>query len=291
MSWTTDNFAALRTSSKYSDLEIRCDGRVFKVHRTIVCTASSVLAKECDGSFKESATGVIEHKTFSALTLDMMLQFMYTRTYAHPVADTGTTTSIDVEHSVQSSNNTTARDAAATEDAAASEDAEGPGNETASQLAELWPDPKTRLILAHIDVYAIADYYDMPALGTHAIQKISSCLDTTEDTDFIHVVLATYKSTAARDDRLRQRIVHETVARAKFLFQDEHFMATISEDYELRHFSVDVLPILHEAAESSEAQKEYKSACLKDVIQLVQIGGAKRSSPLFQMLMAQGYLH
>lgn len=43
--------SALLNDSKYADLEIRCDGKTFKVHRAIVCPRSKVLDIECSGGF------------------------------------------------------------------------------------------------------------------------------------------------------------------------------------------------------------------------------------------------
>lgn len=213
---------------------------------------------------------------------------------------TGTTTatSIDVEHDVQSSNSTTAGDAAAAEATAAakataaaeataaSEDADGPSKkETASQPAELSLDPKTSLVLAHIDVYAIGDYYDVPPLRTLAHQNIMNCLSKVEHAEFIHLVLATWKSTAARKDCLRQSIIRETVARAKFLFQDKHFMTAISEGKELCHFAADVLSALQKAAESSEATKRAKIESLEDVLGPLK-EEAKAATQLIESLRA-----
>ncbi|KAL9533346.1 hypothetical protein SMMN14_03010 [Sphaerulina musiva] len=353
ITWTNKQFAMLRKNPKYSDLEIRCDGRVFKLHRAIVCTMSKTLTKECDGQFREAKSGIIDHTTFCAETLDMMLQFMYTHTYTLPVAGTdttttATTTSIDVEHGVQSSNNTTAGDAAAAEgtgtttttsidvehgvqssnsttagDVAAAEgtgtttttsidvehdvqssdsttagddgaaeataasgDADAPGKkETASQLAKPSLDPKTSLVLAHIDVYAIGDYYDVPPLRTLAHKNIMTCLSKVEHAEFIHLVLATWKSTAARKDCLRQSIIRETVARAKFLFQDKHFMTAISEGKELCHFAADVLSALQKAAESSEATKRAKIESLEDVLGPLK-EEAKAAAQLIESLRA-----
>lgn len=92
--------AGLCSDPKYCDLEIRCEGKSFKVHRNIVCLLSDVLAKECDGGFQvrnvllphiytvhahkwmqEAETNVIEHHVFDAITLSRMLEFMYTGLY------------------------------------------------------------------------------------------------------------------------------------------------------------------------------------------------------------------
>ena len=52
---------SLLRDPKYSDLEIRCEGRTYYVHRAIMCSRSQVLAKECDGDFK-----VCDHHLVSA---------------------------------------------------------------------------------------------------------------------------------------------------------------------------------------------------------------------------------
>ncbi len=42
----------LFSSGRYSDLTIKCQGRVFKVHRAIVCLQSKPLAAAIEGGFK-----------------------------------------------------------------------------------------------------------------------------------------------------------------------------------------------------------------------------------------------
>ena len=42
----------LRTFEKYSDMTLKCNQTVFKVHHAIVCTKSAVLAAAIDGNFK-----------------------------------------------------------------------------------------------------------------------------------------------------------------------------------------------------------------------------------------------
>jgi len=40
------------SSSKYSDLVIRCEGQDFKVHKVVVCGQSDYFASICDGEWK-----------------------------------------------------------------------------------------------------------------------------------------------------------------------------------------------------------------------------------------------
>ena len=44
--------ADLFSDPKYSDVEIRCRDKSFKVHRSIVCSLSKVLATECNSKFQ-----------------------------------------------------------------------------------------------------------------------------------------------------------------------------------------------------------------------------------------------
>ncbi|CAG8976641.1 hypothetical protein HYALB_00002157 [Hymenoscyphus albidus] len=54
--------SSLRSDDKYTDLEIRCQGKVFNVHKAIVCKQVEFFAACVDGNFQESQTGVIEMK-------------------------------------------------------------------------------------------------------------------------------------------------------------------------------------------------------------------------------------
>ncbi len=49
----------LFSSSKYSDLTVRCGPDEYKVHRSILCLRSEFFAAACDGGFKVSKNGVL----------------------------------------------------------------------------------------------------------------------------------------------------------------------------------------------------------------------------------------
>lgn len=51
MAAPASSVGALLNDPKYADLEIRCDGKSFKLHRAIVCPRSKVLDIECSGGF------------------------------------------------------------------------------------------------------------------------------------------------------------------------------------------------------------------------------------------------
>jgi len=68
---------------KCSDLEIKCQDRIFKVHRNVVCLQSKLFAAAVD-SFME---GVIDLEDQEAGVVDSMIQFFYHRDYSLSTVD------------------------------------------------------------------------------------------------------------------------------------------------------------------------------------------------------------
>ncbi|CAG8950318.1 hypothetical protein HYFRA_00006811 [Hymenoscyphus fraxineus] len=73
--------SSLRNDDKYTDLEIRCQGQVFNVHKAIVCKQVEFFAACVDGNFQESQTGVIEMKEDIPEIVDCFIEFLYTEDY------------------------------------------------------------------------------------------------------------------------------------------------------------------------------------------------------------------
>lgn len=170
-----------------------------------------------------------------------MLQFMYRRSY--------TLANIDVGVDVVGSSPTLHDDDAVIPSSASSSSSDG-----IDPPPESSPDPSLHLAIAHIDVYAIADYYDISALKTLAFQNFSHHKPTVSHKNFHHLLRAVYTRTAKRNDPLRQSIVEETITRGSALFHNETFTADIFEDPSLQHFSADLLPPLYTAADSATAR-------------------------------------
>ncbi|KAK3640303.1 hypothetical protein LTR56_011899 [Elasticomyces elasticus] len=63
---------------KHSDLIIRCADNRWTVHKVIVCSQSPVLAKACEGRFKEAEEGLITLQEDDPRVVEAMLQFIYT---------------------------------------------------------------------------------------------------------------------------------------------------------------------------------------------------------------------
>ncbi|TVY20480.1 hypothetical protein LARI1_G001840, partial [Lachnellula arida] len=77
--------AGLLESGKYSDLTLKTsDGKVYQLHRSVVCLQSKPLAACVDGNFMEANTKTIDLKDDDPYTVDLFIKFLYTADYDVP---------------------------------------------------------------------------------------------------------------------------------------------------------------------------------------------------------------
>lgn len=62
----------------FCDVEIVCDGQIFKVHRMVLSASSSYFRAMFTGGMAEERKGSVELKTISAGTFSNLLSFIYT---------------------------------------------------------------------------------------------------------------------------------------------------------------------------------------------------------------------
>ncbi|KAG8157843.1 hypothetical protein KVR01_012505 [Diaporthe batatas] len=61
-----------------ADVEVKCGGQTWKLHKTILCTRSVWFNKALTGVFKESETGVVALQEQERCDIDCFLKFIYT---------------------------------------------------------------------------------------------------------------------------------------------------------------------------------------------------------------------
>ncbi|SMQ54823.1 unnamed protein product [Zymoseptoria tritici ST99CH_3D7] len=81
----TDATTRLSLDQRYADLELHCGGEIFKVHRAVVCSASSRTAAECDRGDEPDSITIISLDGINAKATNSMLQFMYHGTFTQIV--------------------------------------------------------------------------------------------------------------------------------------------------------------------------------------------------------------
>ncbi|KAH8807751.1 BTB/POZ protein [Xylogone sp. PMI_703] len=147
----------LLSSAEYSDLTLKCQGEIFKVHKAVVCFQSPVLAAALRGDFKEAKTNMIDIASFDVRTTRCMVEFMYTGDYQ-----------------IRKSKMRTDEDLQAIEKKFPFLLGESDKDDADSQLAATSRDENT--LLDHVHVHAIAEYYDISQLKQLSTSKIQLLL-------------------------------------------------------------------------------------------------------------------
>ncbi|KAJ8106542.1 hypothetical protein OPT61_g9463 [Boeremia exigua] len=76
-------FESLLASGAYSDLTITCGGRVYKVHRVVVCSRAGFFARAIKFGGQEAQAGTIDLPEDDPETVELLLHFLYGGEY-HP---------------------------------------------------------------------------------------------------------------------------------------------------------------------------------------------------------------
>jgi len=126
--------------------------------------------------------------------------------------------------------------------------------------------PATLPAIAHIHVYAIAGYYEIPTLKELALKKFIDPENAVEPADFAYVVQAAYLHTSDDAEELRRDVLAMALARVHELTEDEDFIATLAAMPGLHNFMVDLLP---SAVKFAHVQGD-KSSNLKAVVKMQQ---------------------
>ncbi|GAB1740574.1 hypothetical protein NU219Hw_g5671t1 [Hortaea werneckii] len=203
--------AELWRTGENSDMTIKCEGREFKVHRLLVSAASPILKAACQNGMRESQTGVVEHKTFDAQTVERMLEFIYTRDYEVPWVPTVATGPIRTP------------------------ELDGDTDEVLVTSTSAW-------WIAHTRMYAIGDYYQLPTLKEQALVRLqNAAVDPFELHDFANVLKEAYKLIGKHEARFHHMIQTFCRDNAIVLTTEKTFMAALAEVPELQELTASLL--------------------------------------------------
>ncbi|OQN99642.1 hypothetical protein B0A48_14784 [Cryoendolithus antarcticus] len=210
----SSNFEALYGEEVYANLIIECENRQFKVHKVVICTASSIIAKMFDprNNMKESTSNVIKHEQFDAAILQRMIEFAYRGAYTVEVVRPHDSMSND----------------------------EGYTNEHAdTQPVKVLPRDikdfsasRLRLLVAHAYAYAIADYYEFVAMKVTAEDSSLDTMpygwDASEPARLLELIVTIAQITAQGDKKgIRHETVDFTVHMLRHLKDDATFFSAL----------------------------------------------------------------
>ncbi|TKA79854.1 hypothetical protein B0A55_02797 [Friedmanniomyces simplex] len=254
---------SLLLNPRYSDLEIRCEGRSYLVHRLIVCSNSPVLAQECEG--REPGNIVIEHNTSDALTLERMLLFMYKGDYTVKVLEVDATeVAVETESSLADEHESSpAQPAEEGESGAAEESIPSHAEENSDptcQALERIEERQTIILdsaVAHVLVYVLASQYEMPDLQDLAFQRFKARLPAVAAEDYAEVARRVYSSNLSCDgEALSAEIFTVALERVDELMDCQTFVQTLLGEPELQRLAGDLLPAVVERAKGRNATIE-----------------------------------
>jgi hypothetical protein len=208
-------------NEKYIDMTIKCEAREWHVHKAIVCPSSSVIANGFDKGFKEGVKGIFEIKEFDADTVDRTIHYMYKRSYE--VTDKPAVLEAP-EAAVE-----------ATEQLAG-------GSEAVDQKDE--SNNINDVLLAHINVFAIAHFYDIQTLMVHATEQFEATKTRGLDIDgFVDVIKAIYERGCNRP--LKQHLLEYAYHHRLTLTANQEFLDALAAEHtpenELHSFTIALL--------------------------------------------------
>ena len=230
----------LWNKGSYSDLMIECEGRVFKVHKAVVCSASGFFKAADESQMKESETGVVRLEDFSAITIERVLSFVYTQDYTVNGGEI-------------------IKEADADEPVAL----ERPSNpeevgETKQAIAKMPTASINDILLAHLEVYRAADFLQIPGLMDSASEKYSRATRNEFKADgFLEVMAAVARAPGSANDTLRGTWKGVACSHIQELVIDcDEFMLKLAEREDLHELTVELLREIVETNFVTEARLE-----------------------------------
>ncbi|ATY60011.1 BTB POZ fold domain containing [Cordyceps militaris] len=160
--------AQIKLLEEYSDMVLSCQGTLFKVHKAVVCSQSSVIQAAMRSGFQESENNTLNMDACTPAVVKRFIQFLYSKDYDDVCVP-------DKDEPQQADQRTADQVAKPNGESELSEESVSAARCPSNQLLK-FHDPVSEIILAHTCMNAMADYYDVPELATLANTRISNIL-------------------------------------------------------------------------------------------------------------------
>ncbi|KAJ8067098.1 hypothetical protein OCU04_004475 [Sclerotinia nivalis] len=255
MSDALDAIRALYDTGKYSDMKIRCEDKVFDVHRAVICMRSPVIAAAMDDDrWEEAAKGEYHMSDDELPVVEAMIHYLYLRTYDDQVTlapkASGSNSQLRVGKAKLPPSPPTpeSKPKPKPEPEFELDTWGGRGNltwnnrvlaHTGGRVPEVTPVSLPSSLLFNAKVYIIADKYMIPALKSLACEKCSKSLEEHWNTsEFSAAAELLWENTPSSDMLLRDSVVTAAASHINVLLNRGEFVEFMSTHGD---FAVEVL--------------------------------------------------
>ncbi|KAK1540851.1 hypothetical protein CPAR01_06840 [Colletotrichum paranaense] len=77
MTFSSDDYELLKTGM-LSDCQIKCEGKTWNLHKSILCARSKYFMRCLTGDWPEAKTGIVEITCFTEKQMDLLFNYIYT---------------------------------------------------------------------------------------------------------------------------------------------------------------------------------------------------------------------
>lgn len=203
------NIANLMIDKTDTDFKITCKDQVFDVHKAIISQFSEPLKARCHGQGIEGQSGVMEHTEFGPEVVERMISYIYTLDYAVEGED-GLGAKIG--------------------------DDENTNTDSVDVQYNI-----NHILKAHVQVYGIADFYDIENLKYLAREKFTAAAEHGwQANGFINLISAVNTRSSQNDRGLRDALRNYATKHCVQMVEDSDLMTELSELEDVQDFAADM---------------------------------------------------
>ncbi|CCD44667.1 hypothetical protein BofuT4_P055680.1 [Botrytis cinerea T4] len=235
-----DAIKVLYDTGKYADMKIRCEDKVFDVHRAIVCIRSPVIAAAMDDDrWEEAAKGEYHMSDEKLPIVEAMINYLYSGSYDDQVALESKASDDDLQIGLPSSPPKPVTEPIGDPWAQRRVEVKQHNSRGFGQQVQGAPLTKPSSLLFNAKVYIIADKYMIPALKSLSHENFKKSLREHWNTpEFAAVAEFLWDNTPGSDTLLRKAVTATAATYIDVLLDKEDFVDFMSEYGE---FTVDIM--------------------------------------------------